>query len=531
MFSLPNAQPAEKPDRREDGSLEVHSVFLTIQGEGPFAGRPAVFVRLAGCVLHCPQCFGVGVKSRIPYLSTSHGPKIRLDKVRGGEVLLTFDADFTLVETEVTRVIRREVSQWVELRIAGRTYDVTLEHPFFTTRGLIAAGDLRIGDDILETKPSDIIAYKKMGDRNPMKNPEVASKSASNKDWDVIGSKISNTRIRKFREGEIVSPYVMMSAEQQEEFRRKVSAKNRREGNGNWTGKYANLLDLQDEIDAGRVSACQRCSREGCRLLIHHKDGNHDNDTKDNLIVWCHQCHNGHHQRGYNFWNGRRKDGKQLIKKHNGQEVQKIIRCSGNLPVTNISCSPHNTYLANGMWVHNCDTDYTSTRVLMSPEELLALVEKERGGCPARLLVLTGGEPLRQNVGPFCRKATSASWAVQIETSGAGDTGAGWYMNRMSVVCSPKTPRISPEVDRLASAFKYVLDADHVNEDDGLPTSVLGMSQPPARPSYAGAVIYLQPADAQDAGKNKRNMDAAVASCLRFGYILSIQVHKIVGVP
>lgn len=36
--------------------LELHSVFHTVQGEGPFAGRVAVFVRLAGCNLQCPLC-------------------------------------------------------------------------------------------------------------------------------------------------------------------------------------------------------------------------------------------------------------------------------------------------------------------------------------------------------------------------------------------------------------------------------------------------------------------------------------------
>src|SRR5574343_1826946 len=48
-----NQQPAP---RDFQDTLEVHSIFSTIQGEGPFCGRPAVFVRLAGCNLQCPGC-------------------------------------------------------------------------------------------------------------------------------------------------------------------------------------------------------------------------------------------------------------------------------------------------------------------------------------------------------------------------------------------------------------------------------------------------------------------------------------------
>ena len=36
--------------------LQVHTLFHTVQGEGPFAGEPCVFVRLTGCNLACWFC-------------------------------------------------------------------------------------------------------------------------------------------------------------------------------------------------------------------------------------------------------------------------------------------------------------------------------------------------------------------------------------------------------------------------------------------------------------------------------------------
>lgn len=51
-----NQQRIEKQMLHDDRLLDVHDIWRTIQGEGPFAGSPAVFIRLAGCNLQCPMC-------------------------------------------------------------------------------------------------------------------------------------------------------------------------------------------------------------------------------------------------------------------------------------------------------------------------------------------------------------------------------------------------------------------------------------------------------------------------------------------
>lgn len=48
-----NHQP---PESVSNDILEIQEIFLSIQGEGPFSGTPAVFIRLAGCNLQCPHC-------------------------------------------------------------------------------------------------------------------------------------------------------------------------------------------------------------------------------------------------------------------------------------------------------------------------------------------------------------------------------------------------------------------------------------------------------------------------------------------
>jgi 7-carboxy-7-deazaguanine synthase len=49
----------QKPEQSKYGTgtmLDVIDIWTTIQGEGPYAGTRAVFIRLAGCNLACPMC-------------------------------------------------------------------------------------------------------------------------------------------------------------------------------------------------------------------------------------------------------------------------------------------------------------------------------------------------------------------------------------------------------------------------------------------------------------------------------------------
>ena len=192
-----------------------------------------------------------------------------------------------------------------------------------------------------------------------------------------------------------------------------------------------------------------------------------------------------------------------------------------------------------------CDTEYTSKRTAMTPCEVLFEVNLRwrADGWRRGLVVITGGEPFRQDLRGLLDALTSAGYYVQIETNGTLPTSEWAYTpdpyargpvhlgrERVYVVCSPKTPKLHPSVLDVACCLKYVVERDHV-APDGLPTSALMMPNPPARPPEGwDRPVYVQPLDQHDPELNRLHANEAVASCLRHGYTLQVQVHKMVGV-
>lgn len=182
-----------------------------------------------------------------------------------------------------------------------------------------------------------------------------------------------------------------------------------------------------------------------------------------------------------------------------------------------------------------CDTEYSAGAKQMALEDIAGqALTAPIDGQPVSLVVITGGEPFRQNITPLCRRLFAGLVRhVQVETNGTLHPSPE-LPGAVTVVCSPKTPVISPTLAARANAFKYVVSRnDRISATTGLPHGVLGANYPNhvARPpaGFDPAAVFIQPMDEQDGPANFRNLTTAATICLRYGYRLSVQLHKLVG--
>lgn len=199
---------------------------------------------------------------------------------------------------------------------------------------------------------------------------------------------------------------------------------------------------------------------------------------------------------------------------------------------------------------HWCDTDFESSYEgcgnEMSIEQILLLVYRVTPPT-TRHIVLTGGEPMRQNVGPLIRGLVKKGLKVQIETAGVippqEELQPFVEHGHLMYVVSPKTPKVHPWYRQHANDWKYIVGANDAHPEDGLPFrstqkkepltdfTSLAIARPPLHPDSLRPVqVWISPRDDQDVHLNALNRQMAVDVCLKYGYRLSLQIHKIVGV-
>jgi 7-carboxy-7-deazaguanine synthase len=163
---------------------------------------------------------------------------------------------------------------------------------------------------------------------------------------------------------------------------------------------------------------------------------------------------------------------------------------------------------------------------------------KFKVGQKADLVVITGGEPMRQNIYMLVQHLIRQGLRVQIETAGTlWVTGLEHFTgpangHRLTIVCSPKTPVVHDMIKLHASAFKYVIGTDTTVDEHGYVhanTQIKGGDDKPlARPHHQP--IYLSPMDEYDEKLNEANRRRVARLCMKHGYIAGVQMHKLMEI-
>lgn len=194
-----------------------------------------------------------------------------------------------------------------------------------------------------------------------------------------------------------------------------------------------------------------------------------------------------------------------------------------------------------------CDTEFEKGE-WMSAVEVVGKIIEESFSRGTRLVVITGGEPFLQRLDLLIRLLNVNGWEVSIETAGtvfnadivvAMDTS----FPENKIICSPKTPTIAPGLVDWVDAWKYIISAGATDRDTGLPcmsTQLAGRTSaifyPRDRDGFVlngpnEVPIYIQPMDEGDQEKNAANRQAVTEIALKHGYRISLQMHKLLGVP
>jgi len=185
-----------------------------------------------------------------------------------------------------------------------------------------------------------------------------------------------------------------------------------------------------------------------------------------------------------------------------------------------------------------CDTDFESSTWRPDIPDLVQSIVDAGEHIKTDLVVLTGGEPFRQDISELVHELLGLKYRVQIETNGIAwipDFERYLVTDRCTIVVSPKTGRVHDKIEMYARAWKYIVSANDCDKEDGLPAMSTQRADKRlhlARPPEDGpAEIYVQALDEYDEKKNKANNDHAVSLVKKYGYRLSYQIHKHLGLP
>lgn len=480
----------------------VHEVFSTFQGEGIHMGRGAFFIRLFGCPLHCPWCFGKGTR-----LHTNRG-MVDVSNIKVGDFVWSFNEKTQKQEwTKVMGTEKRSVSSYYDLAWRKKKAHsfkarVTGDHPFWVVgKGWVKVKDLRpraalwkgsgrhtLNEDydvLLEIDKKSYLsalrssigrnqsedrraaASKRMRLFNPMKSPEVREK-------------VSQTQKHLLRTGQRVS---MLSKLWKTKKFQKIVSDRMKANNPIW----------KDDVHArscnrpfGMVSKIEKfvnsIIEEYSLPFIHNRGkiciGRRVPDfvflKKKKVVEVTHPTYQHREENGYHLKNKEhyRKFGYQCLTLYVNRSMAERRRVQEKLtefayngkdllwkkevqkPITVYSIRTENhTFFAEGVLTHNCDSagtwhpDYVPKEITKWTDEDLAQSAAESG---MGMVVITGGEPCIHDLYPLTEILWDLKIQTHLETSGAFPISGHWN----HITLSPKDLTVGSKPALLESYMK-----------------------------------------------------------------------------
>jgi organic radical activating enzyme len=183
-YTFPNKRALrliENVSHTEGRFIPFMSSYATLEGEGPEIGKPTILSRLGGCAVRCHGCF-----LATDTIMTSAGLKYLYD-VKEGDWLYTFDEDYNLTKTQVTKALHQIVDpdQLVRVyyqerlnngKLVTKSKICTDDHEWnVKKKGWVEAKNLKKGQIVYHLNNVEVFKAKH-SENNPMHRPEVATK-------------------------------------------------------------------------------------------------------------------------------------------------------------------------------------------------------------------------------------------------------------------------------------------------------------------------------------------------------------------
>lgn len=175
-----------------------------------------------------------------------------------------------------------------------------------------------------------------------------------------------------------------------------------------------------------------------------------------------------------------------------------------------------------------CDTEFDSYDEL-NVNEIIAIGYKKFTEFSGEkndfkpLIVITGGEPMRQNISLLCKILLDDGHIVQIESNGTLISPD--LPENVKIVCSPKVSnakyhKVRPDILKQTIAIKFIVSDSRKEYSD---IGEVGQRE-------FNIPVYIQPMDEYNSEKNNANLALAMKLSIKNNAVLSLQTHKMIGI-